>query len=141
MSAYVVSDNHINELIRFIDTRFYLNKSYLQRVIPEIAFIRDDKLFFERVGQELLNENYRSVNYRYKNSEDEEKCHKFSYKEKLGEKKLKPVEILKLVACLDYQSCETDNWETTRAYKILESIKSFAINQLDGYNEASWGIN
>lgn len=141
MSAYVVSDNHINELIRYIDSRFYLNKSYLQRVIPELAFIRDDRLFFEKVGQELLNENYRSVNYRYKNSEDEYKCHKFTYKEKLAEKKLKPVEILKLVACLDYQSCETNDWETTRAYKILESIKSFAINQLDGYNEASWGIN
>jgi len=140
MSAYVVSDNHINELVRFIDSRFYYNMGYLQRVMPELVFLKDDKLF-EAIGQELLKENYLSVNYRYKDNEAMTKAHKFKYVPNLGKATLTPVEILKLVNCLDYQSCEHEGWKSSAAYKILSSIKSYAINQLDGYDAAPWGIN
>lgn len=141
MSAYVVSDNHINELVRFIDSRFYQNKSYLQILLPDLCLIKDDKLFFERIGQELLKENYFSVNHRYLHLDILGKAHKFNYRPELGKAKLSPVVILKLINCLDYQSCEHEGWETSAACKILESIKSHAINQLEGYDAAPWGIN
>jgi hypothetical protein len=44
-----------------------------------------------------------------------------------------PTAILKMCACLDYQSCETDDWDTTLAYKLLQRIRLAAISLLPGY--------
>jgi hypothetical protein len=144
MSAYVVSDNHINELVRFIDSRFYQSMGYLQRIMlknnVDTLTLSGDKLF-EAIGQELLKENYLSVNHRYLHLDILGKAHKFHYRPELGKAKLKPVVILKLVNCLDYQSCEHEGWPESAACKILESIKSHAIHQLEGYDAAPWGIN
>lgn len=143
MSAYVVSDNHINELMRFIDSRFFLSMGYIQMLMPETLNLSGDKLF-EAIGQELLKENYLSVNHRYMvrmGRSKKDMAHAFNYYPKLGNSKLRPVAILKLVKCLDYQSCEHEGWEESRAYKILECIKNNAIGQLEGYSEAPWGIN
>jgi hypothetical protein len=137
MSAYVVSDNHINELMRFIDSRFFLSMGYIQRLMPETYSLSGEKLY-QAIGQELLKENYLSVNRRYKESD---KVHKFDYFPKLGNGNLKPVEILKLVKCLEYQSCEHEEWENSVANKILKTITCNAIERLDGYDEASWGVN
>ena len=51
-----------------------------------------------------------------------------------------PVVILKLCANLDYQSCETPDWKTTKARALLEQIKDEAIRQLPGYEDAPWGL-
>lgn len=48
------------------------------------------------------------------------------------------VEILKMCACLSYQSCETDDWESTPAYRLVQAIKEAAIRVLPGYEDAPW---
>ncbi len=53
---------------------------------------------------------------------------------------LTPVQVLKAVACLAYQSCETPDWTTTVACNILNEIKEFAIRKLPGYEGAAWTI-
>lgn len=54
---------------------------------------------------------------------------------------LKPVDILKMCACLDYQSCETDDWDKTLAYRLLQRIRLAAISLLPGYEDAPWEYN
>lgn len=52
--------------------------------------------------------------------------------------KLKSVSILKMCSCLEYQSCETDDWESTVAYRLIDSIRAAAIRSLPGYEDAPW---
>lgn len=49
---------------------------------------------------------------------------------------VKPIAILKMCACLDYQSCESDDWSNTVAYRLLDRIKDAAIQALPGYDDA-----
>jgi hypothetical protein len=51
---------------------------------------------------------------------------------------LKPVQILKMLNCLEYQSCEADDWEKSTAFNLLEAIRRAAIRQLPGYDDAPW---
>ena len=53
---------------------------------------------------------------------------------------LSPVAILKLIDSLEYQSCESDDYEQTVAYKSLQSIRKSAIHALEGYEDAEWSI-
>jgi hypothetical protein len=86
-------------------------------------------------GQILWDENARSVNYRYKENDP---APRYSFTFRLSF--TPPVQIIKAAHCLDYQSCETDDWETTLAYKILQTIISAACHNLPGYDDAYWGI-
>ena len=51
---------------------------------------------------------------------------------------LKPVDILKMCDCLEYQSCESDDWEQTLAFRLLNHIRRAAIRSLAGYEKAPW---
>ena len=50
------------------------------------------------------------------------------------------VAILKLCDGLEYQSCETEDWETTPAYALLQAIRKAAIRDLPGYHDAEWTL-
>ena len=49
-------------------------------------------------------------------------------------------ERLKLMVCLDYQSCEYKGWQKSKARRRLEYYMSRAIRELPGYSEALWSI-
>jgi len=84
----------------------------------------------------LYRENVRSVQHRYPNDsfESPERLMIGRYRRQIAD----PVQLLKMCQCLDYQSCETTEWEQSTAYKILQSIISAAIGDLPGYREAAW---
>jgi hypothetical protein len=54
--------------------------------------------------------------------------------------RLNPVSILKLCDCLEYQSCETEDYNETVAYRLLNVIRRAAIRILPGYDDAKWEI-
>ena len=54
------------------------------------------------------------------------------------EKKVSVVQAIKFAHCIDYQSCEHDGWEKSRAYAIIQDRIDFLINRLPGYDEAEW---
>lgn len=56
-------------------------------------------------------------------------------------RKLKPVQVLVLCQGVDYQSCETDDWRDTLAWRQLDWIKSQAIRSLPGYDTADWSFD
>ena len=89
-----------------------------------------------RIGQSLLNQNYRSVNYRYDENNE------------IPEYKYEDVEInlatvFGCIKCYEYQACETKDFYTTELYKsllrLIDTIARRAITTLGmkipyGYN-------
>ncbi len=126
MSAYVVSTDTID----YIVTAARLWRLDADGYLPyDARNITDSEL-----GQ-ILSENVRSVNARYNDTDTPEA---YEYRP-VGYGYIGAVEVLKSVQCLNYQSCETDDWETTLAYKVCKAIESGAIAHLPGYSNAPWG--
>jgi hypothetical protein len=48
-------------------------------------------------------------------------------------------ELAKGVACYEYQSCEHDEWESSQAHAICESLTSHILHSLPGFDKAPWG--
>lgn len=127
MSAYVVS----NDTIDFLVTAARLWRLDEDGYLPYDARNLTDS----ELGQILVSENVRSVNARYNETSTPEP---YVYRS-VSFDSISAVNVLKSVQCLNYQSCETDDWETTLAYKICKGLESAAIAHLPGYRDAEWG--
>jgi hypothetical protein len=130
MSAFIVSNNHIAVLVRyaaFHDVCVYLGP------VEEPLQVRGNE---SETGQILLNENYRSVNFRYKERKD---VPEYVFP-RIHESLRSPVEILAACDCYDYQACETPDYHDSVAAKIIQTIRKSAIRCLDGYEDAAWEI-
>lgn len=122
MSAYVVSDATIDALVTF--------------AIGGTWRCWDGKP--EELGQMLVDENYASVNYRYRGEEGGP--HKYSFKFMSSPAKLSPIVILKLCHCYEYQACEHSEWKDSKAHDAIRSIEAKAMRELPGYDDAPWGL-
>ena len=152
MSAYICNPEHIGILAAYA-------------AVNDCAIYRwrmsDSILTAQNVAKGLALENIRSVAHRYPDDKDGERpgpclkdadiieaCQIYAghFAKRLGgvivmaEDVLEPVQVLKLVSSLDYQSCETDDWEMTLAAQQLRWIMSDAISRLDGYEDADWSF-
>lgn len=55
---------------------------------------------------------------------------------------LQPIDVLKACASYAYQSCETNDWDESEAFALIESIKHAAIRALPGYDESpAWVVD
>lgn len=89
----------------------------------------------ERVGAMLLAENRRSVDFRYAEEELEEVyTHGPSGRRSV-------VEIFKAIACYEYQSCETPDWEQSEAFAFCAALRYELGTRLPGYDDAEWVID
>ena len=55
-----------------------------------------------------------------------------------GRLRLQPVALLKMCDCLEYQSCETEDYRSTVAYRLLNAMRKAMIHDLPGYDDAPW---
>ncbi len=91
----------------------------------------------------------RSVSYRYPTDTPDalpgtvgERANSYTYRPFfLVRGSLKAVEAIKAVNCLEYQSCEHPEWESSLAHRICQEIKSAAVHDLPGYDNAAWELN
>lgn len=120
MSAFLVSKEHIDAICTLIAVSPYNNHGVDGKNLTEI-------------GQILWDENLRSVSYRYRENSVGEK---YVFKRNTQS----PTQVLKLIDSLEYQSCETNDWCTTEAAKLLAQIKSIAISMLPGYDDLKWTL-
>ncbi len=152
MSAYICAPSHIGILAAYAavnDCAIYEWR------------MSDNILTAQNVAKGLALENIRSVAHRYPNDKDGhrpgpclkdadivEACQIYAghFAKRMGgvivmaEDVLEPVQVLKLVRSLDYQSCETDDWPMTLAARQLDWIMGDAISRLDGYEDARWSF-
>ena len=142
MSAFILQQTHITALVRYAICGH--NGTYLQSSGPISWYHNDGRRSCittetaQRVGQILVDENYRSVNYRYQETEQP-----YTYEYKPNPMRVwKPVEIIKACNCYDYQACETEGYKNSEAHDIVHRIRELAILLLPGYDEAkTWDIS
>jgi hypothetical protein len=129
MSAYVVSDKHINTLVTF--GKLHRCRVYFGNPTKSLDFFDSA----DQIASILYKANVDSVNYRYNDSESAD-----GFKYRTEGVYATPVQIIKACDCFDYQSCEVPDYENTTAAKLIDSIRRSAIRALPGYDSASWGI-
>ncbi len=138
MSAFVVSRETILTLA--LAAQIGGQFSYMWRGHYHKVSISDGEACLD-IANKLYRENVRSYNYRYKESGD---LPGFTLQDiaSAGPRvSSDPVLILKQCQCLNYQSCETGDWEDTEAYAILEALKNAQLSRLPGYDDAPWGLD
>jgi len=148
MSAYICNPEQFGILAAFAT----LNQS----VVREWARTADARGIetAQAVAKGLARENIRSVAHRYPDDKSGHRPGPCLLDEEIEEaaalyaahfmahpkyvRSLKSVQILTLCSSVDYQSCETDDWKDTLAWRQLDWIKNEAIRQLPGYDSADW---
>lgn len=160
MSAYICSPDHIKALAIFAAGHSGWGGNRSQRVDPRyFKYDGGDERMHGRRDCEVATyyanilycENIRSVQARYPQDTFDDlpgPCAKPELLEVSGQDfsaqtghvalVLKPVDILKMCDGLEYQSCETDDWDKTLAYRLLTRIRKAAIHELPGYEDAPW---
>ena len=121
MSAYIVSDFHINALVTYgvqQKAQYWLAKErrwvyFNEETAPAIAAM-------------LHSENVRSVNSRYS---ERARRTGFVYRS-VPIYYLRPEDIIKACDCLDYQSCEHKGWLRSNAKMALVAIRESAIDAM-----------
>lgn len=83
----------------------------------------------------LYRENVRSVNSKYRESTPSDG---YRFKAVIVSGRMAPT-IFKSIACLRYQSCESDDYATTAGSRVLDWLESAVIQAMPGYNDAPWG--
>jgi hypothetical protein len=137
MSVFILSNKHINVLVSalLLKNRGIFNIYDSKDEAYEFISYKDG----DKIGQILLNENYRSINYRY--NDTQKPPHKFKYQFQSEVKYYDYlVQIFAACDCYDYQSCETDDYKQTLAYSIIDKIRKETIRRLRHYDKAEWSI-
>jgi len=148
MSAYVVCDSHISAILQAV---FNATQRHSCGGFPNPWKVQgDEKAYhycafaleeYQSQANVLMLENLRSVNWRYRNSPHIEQ------QPMVGEVQLnlnaEPVTVLqalKLIDCLDYQSSESEDWDSTEAFKLLCKYRKILTPCLPGYDQCKWGM-
>ena len=116
MSAYIVDKYHIDAILTaFKETG---------RVLMDL----------DRIGQILVNANFKSVNVRYGMKD---KPYKYEFK---AVKKYNAMQIYVACDCLNYQSCEYDGWKRSKAKRLLEKIRTAVMENSQEWQNAKWHL-
>ena len=109
---------------------YICSKKHIQTVASEFVKIFGGDVL--EVANELYKENIKSVNHRYEGSQ---RLSKFKTVGKT--KEVKDIELYKLVCCIQYQSCEHDDWKQSKAYKMLDKLEKHLLAII----EQSYGLD
>lgn len=146
MSAFVVTEEHIRYIVNAalhptINRHSQVSASFPDRDTGEKNSQGDSiiQTAGDQIGQMLWAENHRSVNNRYCDSLMANATPIYVHKEETIP--LNHAQILKAIACLEYQSCEHEGWMGSQAQQFLDRLRQFVVQTLPGYEEAEWAIS
>lgn len=156
MSAFICGPDHFKALALFaarrrhgswnVDPRYIDGLTHPEAEIRGIENLNDYELA-TLYADTLYRENVRSVAHRYPDLARDDLPGPIAdagfvdvlpRETTRSDLHLQPVEILKMCDCTEYQSCETDDWRETVAYRLLNAIRRAAIRALPGYEDAPW---
>lgn len=140
MSAFIVDKSHINAIIQA--GLHYPHRDHA-RWFYDGKWHELNELTANQTGQMLLDENVKAVSIRYPDDEvtnlpgvtDAEWIIPFTHH---FTKVPTPIQAIKLIECLEYQSCEDTEWKNTEAFSFCQYFKEQLIGCLPGYDEAKW---
>lgn len=116
MSAFVVGNEHIDVLVNAI-------AQY------GVAAKDTNRIGYRALGQLLWDENLRSVDHRYQESNPGER-----YILHTTEGGLDPLAVLKAVDCYQYQSCEHPGWEDSDACAWVTRLREAIYTAVPRYS-------
>lgn len=168
MSAFVVDKQHIDLLVRAAlnacPTRYAGDGCRLSwwRVDEQGEYagwrelnchaetMEDDnyKAYFtpSQLGQILVSENVRSVHHRYPDDDPDlgelpgpiDAYYMAPYIYSDPGRTLTPGEVFRAIDCLDYQSCEHEDWRNSEAFAFLTSLRKAYCDQVADAEKAAW---
>ena len=127
MSAYMVSDLHLNAIVTYASNNrvsVFLNNKWVDVICHEQHIIA----ILETANKESLHVRYG----------DDDVTTGIKYK--MTEKYQSPLQIIKLCNCFNYQAGEVDFYEHTPASAIIDAIIHTAIRNLPGYGDLEWSV-
>lgn len=136
MSAYILNDDEINTIVSyFIDPNHGLDSAPYLKIGNSYEYLNAENS--AKVASILMAENIRSVNSRY--NESTANSYEFEY---LPQARKLPVgNIIGALDCLEYQSCETDDWHTTNAWEIICGLRKHLLKVIaEQEGTYTWGI-
>jgi len=138
MSAFICNNEHINAMLQAASLGDHTRSQYPPSYYWEEdgkAESRDIRPSDEAIGQKLVDENFRSVNYRYQESEEPYRFQPLPF-----QKRYSLAQILKACNCYIYQACEHAEWKGSEAHAIVKALKERAIVLLPSYDDAMWEV-
>lgn len=149
MSAFIVSDILINDTLNFI--KFESNnsnhnqrpvKSSLTMKFQEQLKIKELNLneleILDLLGKFILKNNCCSVNSRYPDHQPE-LDHDFKYEYNYS--RISLGQYMKNLDCIDYQCSEMKDYDKSEFKKVINRMKTYGVNCIEGYDQAKWGYN
>lgn len=120
MSCFVVNKRHIDYLASYFSLHqrdLYLYRNGSNWILTP-----------REVGQILWNENRRSYEWLYNEviNWDVYNFAQYPNLARLSDHR----QVIQACNCLNYQSCETEDWKNSDAYKILKALREHAIGHL-----------
>lgn len=108
----------------------------------------DYKAYFtpSQLGQILVSENVRSVHHRYPDDDPDmgelpgpiDAYYMAPYVYATPRKQLTAGEVFRAIDCLDYQSCEHEDWRNSEAYAFCVALRKAYCDQIADIQEAVW---
>jgi hypothetical protein len=156
MSAYIVDRQHILYLVRAAmshrlnpshsHARWIWNRNREAGTYESGELMCNDYEHAAQVANMLWRENIKSVSHRYPHESSETLPGPINEQFVIEPTDIHcmwetfdPVQVLKALACYEYQSCEHPEWEDSEAFAFCKSLEKSAICVLPGYEEAEWG--
>jgi hypothetical protein len=138
MSAYIMNEDEINIIVGYFlkPHNSGVNGTGLWTKIGD-NYDHINAENAREIGKILFDENVRSVEGRYNSNENHEYCFRFM----AGAHKRPVGNIAGALDCLEYQSCESDNWHETNAWHIICDMRKELLKEIaekDG--TYTWGI-
>lgn len=134
MSAYVVNYETISVIVKgFV---MYGVDYEVENYTKPIQIVIDLNELRNTIGQSLLDQNYKSVNYRY---HEDDPTPKFEYKDL----NVNPGMIYGCIECYEYQACETEDYFNSAIHWSLVELKEAMLKHYiknDGC-EIPWGYD
>lgn len=144
MSAFLVSRNHITALIAAAQ-KYELTEVSMPMIEAGQArhggeTIRIGSL--SALGETLWLENHKSVKCRYDAFDtDKNPNPPPSYTFRRDAKCPPALEVLKAIACFEYQTSEHPGWKTSFAFQFCQELRAAVCQGLPGWDAAPWAID
>lgn len=146
MSAFVVSDQTINELVSWLydigKRGTSSNRYYLLWRLREAGYKLDTQLGCKRLAEEIFTLNCDSIEQRYGEGQAEE-FRPLDFDFEYSPMTVNVYQFLKSLRCFQYQCCEGNVPELSTLYDLLERLSGAValsiVSDLDAYEAASWG--
>lgn len=125
MSAYIVSDNHINVIASYFASPIHGNGLWSD-VTGEWGYLTPDVAHL--LAHVLHHENVRSVDHRYRENNGDE-MYQFTYIRD-AHSIYKPEEIAQALDGLEYQSCEREDYHQSEAWKYMNAMRKHLLREI-----------